>query len=452
MSGASAWVTDETVALLLDQYQLTMAQAYWRERMFDEAGFSLFVRRLPPERNYLVACGLSDALDFLERFHFSADVISWLARFSQFSPSFLEWLAQVRFTGDVYAPLEGTPLFPNEPLLEVVAPLPEAQLVETMLLNLVNFQTIMASKASRVVTAAAGRTVVDFGLRRAHGTDAGVRAVRAFYLAGVHATSNMLAGRIYGIPVAGTMGHSYIQAHEREFDAFRQFATLYPDTTLLVDTYDTLAGVEQVIRLAQELGPAFRVRAVRLDSGDLAGLARAARERLDRAGLTGVEIFASVGLNEHEIAAMIQQGVPVDGFGVGTDLAVSRDAPGLDIVYKLTVYGGRGRLKLSSGKAILPGRKQVFRMDAAGETQGDVLAREGELLPGRPLLQRVMHRGRRTGPTETLEAARARAAAELAALPEPIRHLVPAAPPYPVQVSQNLQAYAREVAVRATHG
>jgi len=448
VSGIQPWVTDDTVALLVDQYELTMAQAFWRERMFDEAVFSLFVRRLPAGRNYLIACGLADLLDYLERFRFSADALAWLGQFPHFSPPFLEWLGRLRFTGDVYALPEGSPFFAGEPLLEVRASLPEAQLVETMALNLINLQTILASKASRIVRAAAGRTVVDFGLRRAHGTDAGIRGVRAFYIGGVHATSNMLGGRVHGVPVAGTMGHSYVQAHSHESEAFHQFTALYPDTTLLVDTYDTLEGVRRVIHLAAALGVDFRVRAIRLDSGDLGTLAREARGLLDQAGLRQVEIFASGGLDEHRIAELVGSGAPIDGFGVGTELAVSRDEPALDIVYKLTSYAGEGRLKLSTGKAILPGPKQVYRVEDRDRTIGDVIGRAEEALPGRPLLHRVMRRGRRIAPPEPLAAARSRASDELSRLPGPVLGLPPADPQFPVRVSERLQSYTRELSRR----
>ncbi|MBX6365994.1 MAG: nicotinate phosphoribosyltransferase, partial [Gemmatimonadetes bacterium] len=352
------------VALLTDLYELTMLQAYWRERMDAEAVFSLHVRKLPPERNYLLACGVEDALRQLAALRFTRPALDYLGTLGLFRDEFLDWLGRLRFTGDVYAVPEGTPVFPPAPLLEVVAPLPEAQLAETLVLNRIHFQTVLASKAARVVRAAAGRPVVDFALRRMPGIDAGVTGARAFYVAGVASTSDVLAGARYGIPVAGTMAHSYVQAHDDELEAFRRFASLYPETTLLVDTYDTLRGVDAVIRLAAELGDAFRVRAIRLDSGDLAELARESRRRLDEAGLTGVRIFASGGLDEYAIAALVRSGAPIDAFGVGTRMGVSSDAPALDgMAYKLTEYAGRGRTKLSTGKFVYPGRKQVWRVE-----------------------------------------------------------------------------------------
>jgi nicotinate phosphoribosyltransferase len=435
------WVHDGNVALLTDLYELTMLHAYWREGMDDEAVFSLFARKLPPERSYLLACGLDDALRFLEELRFSRESLEYLATLPYFSKEFLSWLEGFRFRGSVYAVPEGTPVFGGEPLLEVVASLPEAQLAESFVMNQVHFQTVVASKASRVVAAAEGRTVVDFGLRRIHGADAGLKAARAFHVAGVDATSNVLAGQVYGIPVAGTMAHSYVQAHESELDAFRRFAELYPETMLLVDTYDTLEGVRNVVRLAKELGEGFRVRGIRLDSGDLGSLARESRRILDEAGLERVSLFASGGLDEREIARLSREAPSIGGFGVGTRMGVSEDAPALDMAYKATAYAGRGRLKLSPGKAILPGQKQVFRVEENGEAVKDVIARHDEALPGRPLLRRVMAGGKRLDShVRSLDAIRENAARELARLPARLRALSDSAPPYPVEVSEALRA------------
>ncbi|MGH7960346.1 MAG: nicotinate phosphoribosyltransferase, partial [Candidatus Binatia bacterium] len=326
------WVSDDNVALFTDLYELRMLQAYVEEGMHDEAVFSLFVRRLPQGRNYVLACGLDTVLHYLETLMFTTESLDYLASLGQFSDRFLRWLADCRFTGEVYAMPEGTPVFANEPIMEIVAPLPQAQLVETFVMNQIHLATLLASKAARVVTAAQGRTVVDFGSRRMHGTDAAIKAARAFYIAGVTATSNVLAGKTYEVPVAGTMAHSFIQVYEDEAAAFRAFTRLYPDTVLLVDTYDTLAGVQKVIALAQALGDAFKVRAVRLDSGDLADLAFKARAMLDGAGLQRVEIFASGSLDEKVIARLVAKGAPMNGFGVGTAMGVSADAPDLDIV------------------------------------------------------------------------------------------------------------------------
>jgi nicotinate phosphoribosyltransferase len=427
--------------LLTDLYQLTMLQAYVEEQMDDTAVFSLFVRRLPERRNYLLACGLDAVLDYLETLRFDAAALTYLESLGRFSDRFLRTLEQFRFSGDVYAVPEGTPLFAVEPILEVVAPLPQAQLVETAVMNHVHHQTVIASKAARVVEAARGRTVIDFGLRRMHGLEAGLAAARACYIAGVDATSNVAAGQRYGLPVSGTMAHSYVQAHDDEYEAFRAFARLYPDTVILVDTYDTVAGVARVADLAREIGPGFRVSAIRLDSGDLHALAVESRRILDEAGLQRVSIVASSSLNENLVASLVDAGAPIDGFGVGTEMGVSRDVPTVDIVYKLVEYAGRGRLKLSPGKQVLPGRKQVFRIERDGTADHDVLGRQDERVDGRALLEPVMKGGARLPAGRVSpDDARARARMEVARLPAALRALAPAAPPYRVEISQSLAA------------
>lgn len=425
-------------AIFTDLYELTMLQAYFEEQMSERAVFSLFVRSLPPRRNFLLACGLEDVLTFLETVRFDQASLQYLSSLGRFSDRFLSFLEGLRFTGEVFAVPEGTPVFGDEPILEIEAPIAEAQFVETFVMNQIHLQTVLASKAARVVEAAQGREVVDFGLRRMHGIDAGLKAARAFYIAGVDATSNLAAGQVYGLRVAGTLAHSYIQAHDDEYQAFRAFARLYPDTVLLVDTYDTLAGVRKVIELARELGADCRVSAVRLDSGDLGELAIETRRLLDQAGLDAVRIFVSGGLNEDEIDGLVKAGAPVDGFGVGTDMGVSRDVPALDIAYKLVEYGGRPRLKLSSGKMLLPGPKQVYRVERDGLAHHDVLARREEEPCGRPLLRRVMTGGRRSAEMPTLEASRAHAQMELSRLPRRVRELEPAVPPYGVEISSGL--------------
>ncbi len=443
------WVHDDNMSLLVDQYELTMLRAYHAEGLGAGAVFSLFVRRLPAGRNFLLACGLDTVLGFLERARFNEEALDYLASRPEFDARFLEWLADLRFRGDVWAVPEGTPVFPDEPILEVEAALPEAQLAETFVMNQIHLQTVLASKAVRVKLAAGDRQVVDFGLRRMHGSDAGVKSARAFHIAGVDATSNVLAGQLYGVPVVGTMAHSYIQAHESELDAYRAFTKLYPEAILLVDTYDTLEGVRNVIRLAEEAGDTFRVSGIRLDSGDLGELARSTRRMLDDAGLEALSIFASGGLDEWSIRTLLESGAPIDGFGVGTGMGVSDDAPGLDIAYKLTAYAGRGRLKLSPGKPILPGRKQVFRVEEDGHALYDILATADERPAGRPLLEKVMERGR-TLPAgrSDLESTRERARAELSRLPPRILQLDPAQPPYRVDASEGLEA-ARIAALRA---
>ncbi len=440
MTSATDWVDDGNAALFTDLYQLTMLQAYFAEGMDGEAVFDLFVRRLRG-RNYLVACGLETVLHYLETFRFGPEALAYLDTLGLFQPDFLDYLAALRFTGSVHAVAEGTPVFAGEPLLEVVAPIGQAQLVETFLLNQITFQTNLATKAHRVVRAARGRAVADFGMRRMHAGDAALKAARACYVAGVHSTSNVLAGQRYGLPVTGTMAHSYVEAHADEADAFGAFARLYPGTTLLVDTYDTLGGVRRVVRLARERGDAFRVGAVRLDSGDLAALARQARRLLDEGGLGHVRIFASSSLDEHRIAALLEAGAPIDGFGVGTRLGTIADRPYLDSVYKLVAYAGEGRMKLSAQKATLPCRKQIFRIEEAGKAARDVLALHDEALAGQPLLDLVMQDGRRTeaGRSRPLDDLRAYAAAALARLPDRLLALDDADPPYDVLLSDGLR-------------
>ena len=415
----------KTSALFTDLYELTMAQAYAAEHMDQLAVFELTFRQMPANRNYIVAAGIGDVLEFLGHFRFSSEELDYLRTRSEFSEAFLRQLEDLRFTGDVYA-------------VPVIAPILEAQLVETLVLNQIHFQSLAATKAARVVEAAKGRGVVDFGSRRAHGTDAALKVARSTYLAGGDGTSNVLAGLTYGIPVFGTMAHSYVQAHDSEAASFEAFAALYPETTLLVDTYDTLEGVRKVIDLSRKLGDRFRVRALRLDSGDLGSLASQARKMLDEAGLGHVTIFASSGLDEYEIQDLVNIGAPIDTFGVGTKLAVMEDASHLDMAYKLVEYGGKGRLKLSPKKVLYPGRKQVFRQVDAGQMVRDVIGRFDEELPGERLLQRVMKQGRPTS-NVNLEESRRRFRLKLQRLPEHLRKLEPSSIPYLVSFSDRLQ-------------
>jgi len=437
--------TDTRSPLFTDLYQLTMLQAYFREDMNETAVFDLFVRRLR-HRNYLLACGLDTVLDFLEALHFTADEIDYLAEQDAFEDDFLDHLADFQFTGDVYAILEGTPVFADEPLLEVVAPIGEAQLVETYLLNQITFQTGLASKAARVVHAAqrdgTDRAVADFGMRRMHGTDAALKAARACHIAGVSSTSNVLAGQTYDLPITGTMAHSYIEAHDSEAEAFNEFAQLYPETTLLVDTYDTLDGVRKVIALAEAWEDDFRVQAIRLDSGDLAALAHRSRQLLDDAGLEHVKIFASSSLDEYEITDLLDRGAPIDGFGVGTRMGTMADQPYLDSAYKLAGYAGTPRMKLSKEKSNLPGRKQVVRQFENGVADRDVIAAHDESIDGEPLLQCVMKGGVRTdaGEPRALDDLRAYAAEQQDRLPPRLRALSDAHPAYSVTLSDRLAA------------
>lgn len=423
-------------ALFTDLYEITMAQAYLAQGMSSTAVFETFFRKLPAGRSYIMAAGFPDVLDFLEAFGFDEDDLQYLRGSGMFSGEFLQWLSGVKFTGDVWAVPEGTVVFPNEPIVQVIAPIIEAQLVETFVLNQIHLQSVIASKAARVVDAARGRIVVDFGARRAHGTDAALKVGRTSYLAGAAGTSNVLAAQRYGIPTFGTMAHSFIQAFENEMDAFDAFARIYPGTTLLVDTYDTLRGIDRVIELAERLGERFTVNAVRLDSGDLGTLSKAARAKLDAAGLHQVGIFASSGLDEYRITALLNDDCPIDGFGVGTKLVVAEDAPALDMAYKLVEYDGAGRTKFSSGKVIYPGRKQVFRRVDDGVFVGDTLGKPGERVDGEPLLVPVMKNGRRLAQADPgLEAARGWARRQIDALPPQLRSLEDVGWAYPVDVS-----------------
>jgi nicotinate phosphoribosyltransferase len=434
-------------ALLVDLYELTMMQAYWAHGIGGRATFDLFVRRLPSARNFLIVAGIETALEILEGLRFTPADLEYLSRTGLFDRGFLEVLERFRFSGEVESMAEGTVAFAREPLLRLTAPLVEAQYFESLLMNQIHLQTLLASKAARVVLAAGGRRVVDFGMRRMHGVDAAVAGARAYWIAGLDGTSNVLAGQLYGIPIVGTMAHSYVQCHVRELDAFRAFAESYPETVLLVDTYDSPRGVERVIELARELGDAFRVRGIRLDSGDLVELSRDARRRLDAAGLAAVRIFASGNLDEYRVAEIVGAAAPIDAFGVGTRLGTSEDAPNLDLVYKLAQLDDRPLVKLSTDKATHPGIKQVWRrLDDRGRFEGDVIGLAGEEQDGMPLLEPRLRGGARvTDRREELADARRRAAEQLAALPELIRGLAPADPPYPVEVSEALADCTRRV-------
>ena len=436
-------------ALLVDLYELTMGESYLAQGMAERpATFQLFCRHLPPGWGYLLAAGIGDALSYLEQLHFTADELAYLETTNLFSAAFLERLARIRFTGEVRAMAEGTVFFANEPVLEVTAPLLEAQLVETVVLNEVHFQSLIAGKAARCVDAAGGRKLVDFGLRRTHGGEAGLKVARSSYLAGFDATSNVLAGRVYGIPVAGTMAHSYVECFEDETAAFEAFTRSYPDgSTLLIDTYDTVEGARRAVEVARALARrGGRLGGVRLDSGDLLDLSRRVRNVLVDAGLPGVTIFASGGLDEHEIARLLAHGAPIDGFGVGSRLGVSADAPYLDTAYKLVAFDGRPVLKLSPGKATLPGAKQVWRRLDEGWFAGDIVALREEDAPAgaQPLLEPMMASGVRVAPDQPLDAARARAAEQRRALaPE---HRLPDVKPYAVEPSAGLAALRETLA------
>jgi nicotinate phosphoribosyltransferase len=442
-----------TNALLTDLYQFNMMQAYLDHGETKPAVFEFFFRTLPPRRGFLVAAGLEQALDFLEDLRFSADDIDWLAHTGRFSKALLDYLASFRFTGDVDAMPEGTAFFADEPILRVIAPLPEAQYFETRLINILHFQSLIASKAARVVLAAPDKLLVDFGLRRAHGAEAGLWAARASYIAGFAGSATTLAERLYGIPAYGTMAHSFIQAHDDETAAFENFARSRPkNLTLLIDTYDTEAATRKVVALTPRLGAlGIKINSVRIDSGDMTALAKRVRHILDEGGLTDTTIFASGGLDEDQIKSMLAAGAPIDGFGVGTSLTTSSDIPALDCAYKLQEYAGLARRKRSAGKATWPGRKQIWRrFGPDGEMRHDLLSIEGAWVSDQPLLVPVMRAGRQlTRPS--LDEIRANTARNLAALPEPLRRLEAGAL-YPVQIADALVRLTAEVDRRTAQG
>lgn len=433
--------------LLTDLYQLTMLESYFEHGLTDTAVFEFFVRRLPPERGFLVSAGLEQALEFLENLRFKTEELDWVRECGHFKPAFADRLAGLRFTGEVHAPPEGAVLFANEPLLRVVAPLPEAQLVETRLINILHFQSLIATKAARCALAAPGKLLVDFGLRRAHGAEAGLFAARACYLAGFAGSSNVAAAAEYGVPPFGTMAHSFIQAHDLEELAYEHFAVTQPrNVTLLIDTYDTEAGAAKVVTLAPKLkARGITIKAVRLDSGDLCEHAKKVRGILDQGGLWEVRIFSSGSLDEYALKDLLARGAPIDGFGIGTHLDTSADAPFFDCAYKLMEYAGKPRRKRSEGKATLPGRKQVYRRYAStGAMTGDTLTIESDRQEGEALLTAVMRAGKRLAPAEPLATIRERAAAQLASLPAHLRRL-DTEPPYPVTVAPALTELADAV-------
>jgi nicotinate phosphoribosyltransferase len=434
-------------ALLTDLYQLNMIQAYLEHGKTETAVFEFFIRDLPPQRQFLVAAGLEQALVFLESFRFRPEDLEWLEGTGRFGADLIQYLAALRFEGDAHALPEGTICFANEPLLRITAPLPVAQLVETRLINLLHFQTLIASKAARFVLRAPGKLLVDFGLRRAHGAEAGLLAARAAYIAGFAGTATMLAARDFAIPLYGTMAHSFVQAFDREADAFAAFADSRPDhLVLLIDTYDTQAAAQMVVAIAPKLAAAgIPIEGVRLDSGDLITLSRSVRQILDSAGLRDTTIFASGGIDEPELAAMIAQRAPIDGFGIGTSLTTSHDCPALDCAYKLQEYAGVARRKRSSGKSTWPGRKQVWRAYGPdGRMAGDVLSLEQDVRNGEPLIQPVMKSGKPMDAPAPLAAIRARAAQQLQHLPENLRQLGTESA-YPVEIAEPLRRLADDV-------
>jgi nicotinate phosphoribosyltransferase len=445
---------EENLALLTDLYQLTMAQAYFQNRRTELATFSLFIRAYPDNRGYFVSAGLEDVLEFLEGFSFDSTAIDYLYSLKLFADDFLDFIKSLRFTGEVWAIPEGRLFFKDEPIVEVTAPIIEAQIVETFIINQINFQSLIATKAARCVHAARGRAVVDFSLRRTHGIDAGMKVARASYLAGVAGTSNVRAGRRYGIPVVGTMAHSFVSSHDREIDAFRSFVRSFPNnSSLLIDTYDTIAGARNAVAVGKEMASrGERLQGVRIDSGDLATLAREVRKIFDAAGMQHVKIIGSGGLDEYDLADFADAGVPYDSYGVGTKMGVSGDAPWFDIAYKLVEYDGRPVLKLSTGKVSWPGKKQVYRLHGVkGQLEKDVIGLREENMPGTELLLvKVMESGKAIAPLLTLEDSRKTFREEFAQL-APSTKAVRNPVPYPIDFSPRLKTLREEVERQASH-
>ena len=439
------------MSLLTDFYELTMCAGYFWKHRNETANFDLFIRRLPPNRSYLIFAGLEQILLFLQEMRFTQRQLEYLKE-QHLNDDFLDYLRDFRFRGEVWAVPEGTIVFPDEPLVRVCAPIIEAQIIETFLLNTVNLQTTLATKASRVVTAARGRSVVEFGLRRTQGTDAGMKAARCAFLVGASGTSNVLAGMLYGIPVFGTMAHSYIMFFDTEIEAFHAFAEAFPDeSTFLIDTYDDINGAENAAVVAKEMeNRGNKLKAVRLDSGDLVAISKKVREILDRNGLGYVQIFASGDLDEYKLEQLIRKGAKIDAFGVGTRMSTSADRPYLDVVYKLSGKVEESTfmpaMKLSKGKITLPGKKQIFRLkDDGGKFVKDIIGLENEEVGGEPLLVKVMEKGKLIRDRPSLEENRSHALKNLSELPDEYKRLR-SAPRYPVMLSPNLRRTKRELA------
>ena len=436
--------------LFTDFYEITMAAGYFEHDMTAEATFSVFIRAGDRDRGYFVSAGLEDVLDILSSYAFSKQDIEYLKGSGKFSKAFLSFLADLRFNGDVVAMPEGTVFFAEEPFLEITAPIIEAQLIETVVLNTLGFQTMIATKAARCMQSAQGRPLIDFSLRRTHAYDAGMKAARSTWIAGFTGTSNVLAGEQLGIPVSGTMAHSFVNAFESELDAFIAYAEMFPDSTvLLVDTYDLAEGTRNAVKVAEylrEKGAALQ--GVRLDSGDMVAGSRNAREILDRAGFPEVKIFASSGFDEYKIAEIIEEGAVIDAFGVGTKVGVSADSPFLDIVYKLVKFGDRNIKKLSPGKTTLAGQKQVFRKSAAdGSLVEDILGTRDESLESTTqLLVPVMKAGRLLKPHPSLSDIRSGLIQNISTLSRRCRALDQSVD-YPVKISDRLSLLQRTLNV-----
>ncbi len=438
----------DDLGLFTDLYELTMSQAFLRQGMSATATFSLFTRTYPPNRAYFVSAGLEDVLDYLSNLNFSERAIDYLRATDIFSDDFLEYLSGVRFTGSVRAIPEGRLYFTDEPAVEITAPLIEAQLAETFIINQVNLQSMLATKAARCVWAAKGRGIADFASRRTQGTDAALKMARASYIAGFSSTSNVMAASLYGMPPAGTMAHSFISSFPSELAAFRAYAASFPDRTiLLLDTYDTIAGTWNAVQVAKEMeAGGTRLMAVRLDSGDFDDLSRKVRKILNESGFDDVKILASGGLDEYELETLVNDGAPIDLFGVGTKAGVSADAPWSDMAYKLVCFDDRPVMKLSPEKMSLPGAKQVFRTkDANGMFAKDIIALHDEELPGGlPLLEEVMRNGKRTGQPVTLEEVRKRFQEDFSSLDGRFK-VLNNPPRFPVSISGKLERLTSKV-------
>lgn len=437
----------DNLTLLTDLYQLTMAQAYFRDQHMETATFSLFIRSYPPNRGYFVSAGLKDVLDYLQDLSFDAEALDYLAAQKLFSDDFLHYLGDLKFTGDVWAIPEGRIFFKDEPVLEITAPIIEAQLVETFAINQIHLQSLIATKAARCVHAAAGRPLVDFALRRTHGSDAGMKVARASYLAGFAGTSNVRAGQHYGVPIVGTMAHSFIMSFEHEIDAFRAYAASFPhNSILLIDTYDTLTGAKNAVQVAKEMAArGQKLIGVRIDSGDLAEQARAARQIFDEADLRDVKIIGSGGLDEFDLSEFSAADVPFDSYGVGTKMGMSADAPWTDMSYKLVEYDHRPVLKLSPGKISWPGKKQVFRqLDTERNLSCDIIGLRTQGVAGvEPLVKKVLDQGKAAS-LPSLEESRLTFLEEFRRLPEWVKAIRNPAQ-YPVEFSAALQKLRADV-------
>jgi len=443
------FMTEKNMCLLTDLYELTMADSYFRRGKNEETTFDLFVRSMPEHRNFLVCAGIEQILFYLENLRFTEQAIDYLKSLSIFSEGFLNFLKDFRFTGSVYAIPEGEIYFPREPVVRITAPRIEAQIVETFLLNTFNFQSAIASKAARVIIAAQGRGVVDFSARRDHGADAALKVARASFIAGCIGTSCTLAGMLYGIPVYGTMAHSYVMSFPTELDAFRAFVEDFPNNSiLLIDTYDTIQGARHAVIVAKEMEQkGRRLKGVRLDSGDIVKLSKQVRQILDEAGLGYVKIFASGDLNEYKIKALLEQGAPIDFFGVGTEMGVSKDAPALGGVYKLSEDDRGPRIKLSSGKVTLPGKKQVYRVVENGRMKKDIITLETEKPEEKnvyPLLIKVMEKGKICSELPDLKAIRDRFLERLNMLPDELKAITEEKE-YPVELGRELSALTEKL-------